>query len=147
MTHWLILPVVLPAFLAPFIVLAARYHITIQRVFSVAGTLALIAVRDSIIEEQQAVIHCLWRVLEWGGIGRARAFQIAAEHGLPGPLPGVTNEDPASAGARLEQQLTGARAAQRYKWWKARPRGGADASKEAGGGGGGGGPSSHSPRE
>ena len=108
---------------------------------------ALIAVRDSIIEEQQAVIHCLWRVLEWGGIGRARAFQIAAEHGLPGPLPGVTNEDPASAGARLEQQLTGARAAQRYKWWKARPRGGADASKEAGGGGGGGGPSSHSPRE
>ncbi len=44
MTHWLILPVVLPALLAPFIVLAARYHIGIQRSFSVAGALALIAI-------------------------------------------------------------------------------------------------------
>lgn len=29
MTHWIILPIVLPAFLAPFIVLAARHHIGI----------------------------------------------------------------------------------------------------------------------
>ena len=36
MTHWLIMPVVLPAILAPFIILAARYHMGIQRVFSVA---------------------------------------------------------------------------------------------------------------
>ncbi|MCV2882151.1 monovalent cation/H+ antiporter subunit D [Actibacterium sp. XHP0104] len=43
MTHWIILPIVLPAFLAPFIVLAARHHIGIQRVFSVAGVVALIA--------------------------------------------------------------------------------------------------------
>lgn len=42
MTHWLIAPVVLPAILAPFIVLAARYHIGIQRVFSIAGVLAQI---------------------------------------------------------------------------------------------------------
>ena len=41
MTHWIILPVVLPAILAPFIILAARYHIGIQRVFSVVGVLAL----------------------------------------------------------------------------------------------------------
>ena len=34
MTHWLIAPIILPALLAPFIVLAARYHIGIQRVFS-----------------------------------------------------------------------------------------------------------------
>ena len=40
MTHWIILPVVLPAILAPFIVLAARYHIGIQRVFPSAGALA-----------------------------------------------------------------------------------------------------------
>ena len=86
---------------------------------------ALIAVRDSIVEEQQAVIHNLWRVLEWAGVGRARAFQIAAEHGLPGPLQGVPNEDPASAGARLEQQLTGARASQRYKYWSKRRAAGA----------------------
>ena len=44
MTHWLIAPVVLPAMLAPFIVLAARYHIGIQRAFSVAGVLALIVI-------------------------------------------------------------------------------------------------------
>lgn len=42
MTHWIIAPIVLPALLAPFIVLAARYHIGIQRAFSVAGVFALI---------------------------------------------------------------------------------------------------------
>lgn len=44
MTHWLIMPVVLPALLAPFIILAARYHMGIQRVLSVAGVLAMIAI-------------------------------------------------------------------------------------------------------
>ena len=44
MTHWLIAPVVLPAMLAPFIVLAARYHIGIQRVFSIAGVSVLVAI-------------------------------------------------------------------------------------------------------
>lgn len=44
MTHWLIAPVVLPAMLAPFIVLAARYHIGIQRVFSITGVLILVAI-------------------------------------------------------------------------------------------------------
>ncbi|MEO0765684.1 MAG: monovalent cation/H+ antiporter subunit D [Pseudomonadota bacterium] len=44
MTHWLIAPVILPALLAPFIVLAARYHIGIQRAFSVAGVVALIVI-------------------------------------------------------------------------------------------------------
>ena len=43
MTHWLIAPVILPAVLAPFIVLAARYHMGIQRVFSTVGVLAIIA--------------------------------------------------------------------------------------------------------
>ncbi len=44
MTHWIAAPIILPALLAPFIVLAARYHIGIQRVFSVAGILSLIAI-------------------------------------------------------------------------------------------------------
>ena len=43
MTHWIVLPIILPALLSPFIVLAARYHITIQRTLSVAGIVALIA--------------------------------------------------------------------------------------------------------
>lgn len=42
MTHWLILPILLPAMLAAMLVLVARYHLMIQRVFSVAGTLAVL---------------------------------------------------------------------------------------------------------
>ena len=41
MTHWLVLPIVLPAMLAAFLILAARFHLLIQRVFSLAGTLVL----------------------------------------------------------------------------------------------------------
>lgn len=48
MTHWIIMPVILPAILAPFIVLAARYHIGIQRTFSIAGVLALIGIAASL---------------------------------------------------------------------------------------------------
>ena len=44
MTHWIVAPLVLPALLAPFIILAARYHIGIQRVLSVAGVLALVVI-------------------------------------------------------------------------------------------------------
>ena len=65
MTHWLILPIVLPAFLAPFIVLAARYHITIQRVFSVAGTLALIAVGLGLSIEAGDGTVMLYRLSDW----------------------------------------------------------------------------------
>ena len=39
MNHWIILPVVLPAFLAPLIVLWARFDLTAQRVFSIFGML------------------------------------------------------------------------------------------------------------
>ncbi|MEP3018869.1 MAG: monovalent cation/H+ antiporter subunit D, partial [Tateyamaria sp.] len=42
--HWIIAPIVLPALLAPFIVLAARYHIGIQRAFSLAGVAALVVI-------------------------------------------------------------------------------------------------------
>lgn len=41
MNHWIIVPVVLPAVLAPFIVLLLRRDLILQRVFSVAGTVAL----------------------------------------------------------------------------------------------------------
>ncbi|MEL6410387.1 MAG: monovalent cation/H+ antiporter subunit D [Pseudomonadota bacterium] len=43
MSHWVVAPIIMPALLAPFIVLAARYHIGIQRVLSVTGVIALIA--------------------------------------------------------------------------------------------------------
>ncbi|MFD1160116.1 monovalent cation/H+ antiporter subunit D [Roseovarius aestuarii] len=65
MTHWIILPVVLPAILAPFIVLAARYHIGIQRVFSVAGVLALIAITAGLAWEASDGTVMLYRLSDW----------------------------------------------------------------------------------
>lgn len=44
MNHWIIVPVVLPAVMAPFIVTAARYDIVLQRVFSIAACVLLLAV-------------------------------------------------------------------------------------------------------
>ncbi|EDQ04286.1 Na(+)/H(+) antiporter subunit D [Sulfitobacter indolifex] len=65
MTHWLILPIVLPAFLAPFIVLAARYHITIQRVLSLFGALALIAVGLGLSVEASSGTVMLYQLSDW----------------------------------------------------------------------------------
>ena len=41
MNHLLIAPVVLPALVAPFIIMALRYHVDLQRVFSVASCVLL----------------------------------------------------------------------------------------------------------
>ncbi|NMG73279.1 monovalent cation/H+ antiporter subunit D [Aromatoleum diolicum] len=43
MMHWIILPIVLPAIVAPIIVLATRRDIELARVFSLASTAALLA--------------------------------------------------------------------------------------------------------
>ncbi|MCG6882791.1 MAG: monovalent cation/H+ antiporter subunit D [Silicimonas sp.] len=65
MTHWIILPIVLPAMLAPFIVLAARYHIGIQRVFSVTGVLALIAIAAGLAWEVSDGSVILYQLSDW----------------------------------------------------------------------------------
>ncbi|APE42544.1 monovalent cation/H+ antiporter subunit D [Sulfitobacter alexandrii] len=65
MTHWIIAPVVLPAMLAPFIVLAARYHIGIQRVFSVAGVLALIAIAAGLTWQASDGTVTLYQLGDW----------------------------------------------------------------------------------
>ncbi|MFN3823230.1 MAG: monovalent cation/H+ antiporter subunit D [Pseudorhodobacter sp.] len=44
MNHWIIAPVILPALLAPFIVLAMRHDLGLQRIFSTLGTAALVAI-------------------------------------------------------------------------------------------------------
>ncbi|MFV0514171.1 MAG: monovalent cation/H+ antiporter subunit D [Jhaorihella sp.] len=44
MNHWIIAPVVLPAVLAPFIIMVLRHHLDLERIFSVAGTLVLVVV-------------------------------------------------------------------------------------------------------
>ncbi|CUH81071.1 monovalent cation/H+ antiporter subunit D [Tropicibacter naphthalenivorans] len=44
MNHWIIAPVVLPALLAPMLGFVMRHDITLARVFSVAGNVALVAI-------------------------------------------------------------------------------------------------------
>ncbi|MFB9151423.1 monovalent cation/H+ antiporter subunit D [Roseovarius ramblicola] len=44
MNHWIIAPVVLPAILAAILTLSMRHHPALQRVFSVAGCMALLAI-------------------------------------------------------------------------------------------------------
>lgn len=44
MNHLIVLPVVLPAILAPFIIMTIRHHLDLQRIFSLAGTVALVAI-------------------------------------------------------------------------------------------------------
>ncbi|NNK77572.1 MAG: monovalent cation/H+ antiporter subunit D [Litoreibacter sp.] len=65
MTHWIILPVVLPAILAPFIVLAARYHITIQRVFSVVGVMAQIVLGIGLAWQSSDGTVTLYQLGDW----------------------------------------------------------------------------------
>jgi len=65
MTHWIIAPVVMPALLAPFIVLAARYHIGIQRVFSVTGVLALIAIALGLALQVADGSILLYQLSDW----------------------------------------------------------------------------------
>ena len=65
MTHWLIMPIVLPALLAPFIILAARYHMGIQRVFSVVGVLALIAIALGLAIETSDGTVMLYQLGDW----------------------------------------------------------------------------------
>ncbi|WP_372573266.1 monovalent cation/H+ antiporter subunit D [Ruegeria jejuensis] len=44
MNHLIIAPVVLPAILAPFIIMVIRHHLDLQRVFSVAATVLLLGI-------------------------------------------------------------------------------------------------------
>lgn len=65
MMHWIIAPVILPAILAPFIVLAARYHIGIQRAFSVTGVLALIIIAAGLAWQASDGTITLYQLGDW----------------------------------------------------------------------------------
>ena len=65
MMHWIIAPVILPALLAPFIVLAARYHMGIQRVFSVAGVLSLIVIAAGLVWQAADGTIILYQLGDW----------------------------------------------------------------------------------
>jgi len=65
MTHWLVAPIILPALLAPIVVLAARYHLGIQRVFSVTGVLALIAISAGLAWNTSDGTIMLYQLGDW----------------------------------------------------------------------------------
>ena len=65
MIHWIIDPVILPAILAPFIVLAARYHIGIQRVFSIAGVSMVIAIAAGLAWQASDGTITLYQLGDW----------------------------------------------------------------------------------
>ncbi len=65
MTHWIVAPIILPALVAPFIVLAARYHIGIQRVLSLAGVLALVAVACGLAWQASDGTVTLYQMGDW----------------------------------------------------------------------------------
>ena len=65
MTHWIALPIILPALVAPFIVLAARYHIGIQRALSVAGVVALILVAAGLAWQSADGTVTLYQMGDW----------------------------------------------------------------------------------
>lgn len=49
MSHWIIAPVVLPAIIAPLIVMMMRTDLTLQRIFGLATTLALAAIAAALL--------------------------------------------------------------------------------------------------
>ncbi len=51
MSHLIILPIVLPAILAPFIIMAIRFHLDLQRIFSLAGTVALVGITVALMAQ------------------------------------------------------------------------------------------------
>ncbi|WP_296428299.1 monovalent cation/H+ antiporter subunit D [Yoonia sp.] len=65
MNHWIAAPIILPALVAPFIILAARYHIGIQRVFSVVSVLALIAVAAGLAWQSADGTITLYQMGDW----------------------------------------------------------------------------------
>ena len=65
MTHWLILPIVLPAILAPLIVLAARYHVGIQRVFSIVGVGTQIVLAAALLWQASDGTVAVYQLSAW----------------------------------------------------------------------------------
>ena len=51
MSHLIILPIVLPALVAPFIIMVLRHHLDLQRVFSVAACVALIGLAIALVAD------------------------------------------------------------------------------------------------
>ncbi len=65
MMHWIVAPIILPALVAPFIVFAARYHIGIQRVLSLAGVIALTIIAANLAWQASDGTITLYQMGDW----------------------------------------------------------------------------------
>ncbi|TRD22626.1 monovalent cation/H+ antiporter subunit D [Palleronia caenipelagi] len=65
MSHWIILPVVLPAMLAAVIILVARHHVRVQRVLSISGAIALLAIAIGLIIQADDGTVTLYQLGHW----------------------------------------------------------------------------------
>ncbi len=65
MTHWIILPVVLPALLAPFIIMVIRHHLDLQRIFSIAGTAGLVLIAAGLLNHAASGDVVVYELGDW----------------------------------------------------------------------------------
>ncbi|TMV12917.1 monovalent cation/H+ antiporter subunit D [Arenibacterium halophilum] len=65
MSHWIILPIVLPALLAPFILMVIRHHLDLQRIFSVAGTVLLVAITGGLMAHAATGEITVYELGDW----------------------------------------------------------------------------------
>lgn len=62
MNHWIIAPILLPAIMAPILLMSARYDIVLARVFSLASTIALLGIAlalGSMVGDGQILTYAL----------------------------------------------------------------------------------------
>jgi len=65
MNHLIVLPIVLPAILAPFIIMAIRHHLDLQRIFSLGGTGALIAITLALMTQATTGDIAIYELGNW----------------------------------------------------------------------------------
>jgi multicomponent K+:H+ antiporter subunit D len=65
MSHWIIAPVILPAMMAAFIVLVLRFQPGLQRVFSLGGVLAVLAIAAGLLAEVSDGTILLYQLGNW----------------------------------------------------------------------------------
>jgi multicomponent K+:H+ antiporter subunit D len=65
MSHLIILPIVLPALVAPFIIMVLRHHLDLQRVFSVAACIVLIGLTLSLAVQASSGAVTVYELGDW----------------------------------------------------------------------------------
>ncbi|WP_171102283.1 MULTISPECIES: monovalent cation/H+ antiporter subunit D [unclassified Ruegeria] len=65
MNHWIVAPIVLPAILAPFIIMVLRYHLDLQRIFSIAGVVGLLGIALTITAQASGGDIQVYELGDW----------------------------------------------------------------------------------